>query len=119
MAARDTLEKYTNDEIPVQHRTSSKEEAVAVYKAAIADAEQGLTLLPETYDEVSELLNNMTSATEAFVENEDVTAISFLKSSDEEQTEAEDGAIYDLNGRRLNAVPQKGMYIIRGKIYAK
>ncbi len=117
MAARDTLEKYTNDEIPVQHRTSSKEEAVAAYKAAIADAEQGLTLLPETYDEVSELLNNMTSATEAFVEN--VTAISFLKSSDEEQTEAEDGAIYDLNGRRLNAVPQKGMYIIRGKIYAK
>jgi hypothetical protein len=119
MAARDTLEKYTNDEIPVQHRTSSKEEAVAVYKAAIADAEQGLTLLPETYDEVSELLNNMTSATEAFVKNEDVTAISFLKSSDEEQTEAEDGAIYDLNGRRLNTVPQKGMYIIRGKIYAK
>ena len=119
MAARDTLEKYTNDEIPVQHRTSSKEEAVAAYKAAIADAEMGLTLLPETYDEVGELLNNMTAATKAFVENEDVTAISFIKAEGGKQTESEDGVIYDLNGRRLNAVPQKGMYIIGGKVYVK
>jgi hypothetical protein len=79
----------------------------------------GLTLLPETYDEVGELLNNMTAATKAFVENEDVTAISFIKAEGGKQTEAEDGVIYDLNGRRLNAVPHKGMYIIGGKVYVK
>ena len=32
---------------------------------------------------------------------------------------AGDAAIYDINGRRLKAVPEKGFYIINGKAYIK
>ena len=34
-------------------------------------------------------------------------------------TPLHDGQIYDLQGRRLNAIPQKGFYIINGKKYVR
>lgn len=119
VAARDTLEKYTNEAVGSQHRTSSKQEAVAAYEAAIAEAEQGLTQLPGTLAEVNTMISDMTAATDAFIENEDVTEVTSLKASEELSTEDADKAIYDLNGRRLNTIPEKGMFIIGGKIYTR
>jgi len=44
-------------------------------------------------------------------------AVSELKADGKES--AGDAAIYDINGRRLKAVPEKGFYIINGKAYIK
>ena len=37
----------------------------------------------------------------------------------EEDGEEPDGPVYDLNGRRLNAVPEHGLYIKGGKVYSR
>ena len=36
-----------------------------------------------------------------------------------ENEDDNDGPVYDMNGRRLNAVPEHGLYIRGGKVYSR
>ena len=122
VAARDSLMKYAGEEevaVSSQHRSGSRDEAIATFRAAIAEAEQTLTLLPSTYAEVNAAVNVMTTATTTFVSNEDVTAIAVLDEQTGKGAENTDHVVYDINGRRLTSVPEKGIYIIGGKKYVK
>ena len=107
VSARETLELY---------REERSAEVIAAFEAAIANAEQQMTVMPSTVQELDQLLNAIKAATETYV-NADPMAVSELKADGREG--AADAVIYDINGRRLKTVPEKGMYIINGKVYVK
>ena len=107
VAARETLELYRGE------RSAAD---IAVFEEAIATAEQQMTAMPAAFADISALCDAITAATQAYV-NADPMAVSGLKADGKES--AGEVAIYDINGRRLKAVPEKGFYIINGKAYIK
>ena len=107
VAARETLELYREE------RSAAD---IATFEEAIATAEQQMTAMPETFQERSQLYDAITAATQTYA-NATPLAVSELKADGKES--AGDAAIYDINGRRLKAVPEKGFYIINGKAYIK
>ena len=107
VAARETLELYREE------RSAAD---IAAFEEAIATAEQQMTAMPETFQERSQLYDAITAATQTYA-NATPLAVSELKAAGNES--AGDAAIYDINGRRLKAVPEKGFYIINGKAYIK
>ena len=45
------------------------------------------------------------------------TSVRIVRSTENEDDN--DGPVYDMNGRRLNAVPGHGLYIRGGKVYSR
>lgn len=115
--ARNTLEEYTL-QVASQHRAPKSEDVVAAFQDAIALAEQRLTLLDGSFTEVKEYADEIAAATETF--KSDITGISQIDAVSSDGVYTEDsGVVYDLKGRRLSAVPEKGVYIIDGKKFVK
>lgn len=107
VTARETLELY---------REERGADDIAAFEEAIATAELQMTAMTAEFSEVSQYFNDLSAAIEAYI-NAEPMAVTEL--------EAEDGksdgtpVIYDINGRRLKAVPEKGFYIVNGKAYIK
>lgn len=107
VSAREKLELYREE------RSAAD---IADFQTAITAAEQQMTAMPSTFQEITQLYDAITAATETYV-NADPTAVSVLKADNKEG--AGEPVIYDINGRRLKVVPEKGFYIIDGKAYIK
>ena len=75
-----------------------------------------MTAMPAALADIKALYDAITAATQTYV-NDDPMAVPEFKADGKES--ADDAAIYDINGRRLKSVPEKGFYIINGKAYIK
>ena len=107
VSARETLELY---------REERSAAAISAFEEAIATAEQQMTAMPAALADIKALYDAITAATQTYV-NDDPMAVPEFKADGKES--ADDAAIYDINGRRLKSVPEKGFYIINGKAYIK
>jgi hypothetical protein len=107
VSARETLALY------YEERSAAD---IAVFEGAIATAEQQMTAMTSDFTEVTQFYNDLSAAIETYI-NADPTAITTLNAENGEIEKT--SVIYDINGRRLKTVPEKGIYIINGKSYVK
>ena len=103
--SRTSLEEYRAE------RTSRQ---ISVFEEAIAKAEKSLTNLPGVTDEVNIITNELSAAQQAYIN--DITDIKDVNVNSQVKRK---GEIYDLMGRRLSRIPEKGVYIIDGRAYVK
>jgi hypothetical protein len=97
-----------------EYRGQRTGEQIATFEAAILEAEKALTFLSSVPTEVDAARTTLEAATDDYVNN--VTDIKGVNTKPQVERK---GKIYDLMGRRLSDIPERGIYIIDGKVYCK
>ena len=97
-----------------EYRGQRTGEQIATFEAAILEAEKAITFLSSVPTEVDAARTTLEAATDDYVNN--VTDIKGVNAKPQVERK---GKIYDLMGRRLSDIPERGIYIIDGKVYCK
>lgn len=97
-----------------QYRAERTIQQINAFEEAIAKVEKSLTNLPDVTDEVNIVNNELSAARTAYINN-----VTDIKGVNENPQVERKGEIYDLMGRRLSEIPERGVYIIDGKVYCK
>ena len=111
-----TLARYCVEarEVLEQYRSERSDEVIEIFWQAIYDAESLLTALPDVFDNIFNAQQTLRKAQQEYINN--VTDIKGVSANSQVERK---GEIYDLMGRRLSRIPERGVYIIDGKVYAK
>ena len=111
-----TLARYCVEarEVLEQYRSERSDEVIEIFWQAIYDAESLLTALPAVFDNIFNAQQALRKAQQEYINN--VTDIQGVSANSQVERK---GEIYDLMGRRLSRIPERGVYIIDGKVYAK
>ncbi|MBR4521526.1 MAG: hypothetical protein IKO58_00050, partial [Prevotella sp.] len=111
-----TLARYCVEarEVLEQYRNERSDEVIEIFWQAIYDAESLLTALPDVFDNIFNAQQALRKAQQEYINN--VTDIKGVSANSQVERK---GEIYDLMGRRLSRIPERGVYIIDGKVYAK
>ena len=111
-----TLARYCVEarEVLEQYRSERSDEVIEIFWQAIYDAESLLTALPAVFDNIFNAQQTLRKAQQEYINN--VTDIKGVSANSQVERK---GEIYDLMGRRLSRIPERGVYIIDGKVYAK
>ena len=111
-----TLAKYCVEarEVLEQYRSERSDNVIEIFKQAINDAESLLTALPNVFNDIFNAQQTLQKAQQAYIN--DITDIEGINVKSQVERK---GEIYDLMGRRLSGIPEKGLYIIDGKVYCK
>ena len=111
-----TLARYCVEarEVLEQYRSERSDEVIEIFGQAIYDAESLLTALPAVFDNIFNAQQALRKAQQEYINN--VTDIKGVSANSQVERK---GEIYDLMGRRLSRIPERGVYIIDGKVYAK
>ena len=109
------IRTYANSRTSLEeYRAERTAQQISVFEAAIAAVEKSLTHLPGVTDEVNNINSELSAAQQAYINN--VTDIKGVNANPQVERK---GEIYDLMGRRLSEIPERGVYIIDGKVYCK
>ena len=111
-----TLARYCVEarEVLEQYRSERSDEVIEIFGQAIYDAESLLTALPAVFDNIFNAQQTLRKAQQEYINN--VTDIKGVSANSQVERK---GEIYDLMGRRLSRIPERGVYIIDGKVYVK
>ena len=111
-----TLARYCVEarEVLEQYRSERSDEVIEIFWQAIYDAESLLTALPAVFDNIFNAQQTLRKAQQEYINN--VTDIKGVSANSQVERK---GEIYDLMGRRLSRIPERGVYIIDGKVYVK
>ena len=111
-----TLARYCVEarEVLEQYRSERSDEVIEIFWQAIYDAESLLTALPDVFDNIFNAQQALRKAQQEYINN--VTDIKGVSANSQVERK---GEIYDLMGRRLSRIPERGVYIIDGKVYVK
>jgi hypothetical protein len=109
------IRTYANSRTSLEeYRSERTAQQISTFEAVIANTEKSLTYLPGVTDEVNNINSELSAAQQAYINN--VTDIKGVNANPQVERK---GEIYDLMGRRLSEIPERGVYIIDGKVYCK